>query len=338
MALSLPLASGKIQGHPLSATPTSRWFILGAGSIGCLYAAYLSRAGIDTTLLLRDESTLQQLQQAQGLTLEYESQRELIQVQAQIMTCADQPPIERLLICTKAHQTRDALMAIKPRLSAAPTLVLLQNGMGVCEQLQPLLPRANILNALSTEGVWRRDRFTVVHAGRGETVVGNNGAGGNELGLDNCDAAQQIVHELKPCGLALQAVDDIKNRLWQKLAVNCAINPLTALHHCHNGELLKLPNIVDKVNAICNEIAAVARHQQIDLSSPLLQQSVFAVMHSTASNRSSMLQDIEHRHRTEIDFLNGYIVQQAHALGIDTPENTELHRAIKMLEAQLGCV
>jgi len=336
MARSLPLASDKIQERTLSNTTDSRWFILGAGSIGCLYAAYLRRAGIDTTLLLRDESTLQQLQRAQGLTLEYELQgeslAERIRVQAQIITCADQPPIERLLICTKAHQTRDAIIAIMPRLSAAPTLVLLQNGMGVREQLQPLLPRAHILNALSTEGVWRRERFTLIHAGRGETVVGGNVGGSND------DIANQVVSELKPCGLTMHAVDDIKHRQWQKLAINCVINPLTALHRCRNGELLQLPAIADQVAAICNEIAAVAQHHHTDISSGALQKNVFAVMRSTAGNRSSMLQDIECGRRTEIDFLNGYVVQQAKRLGIDTAINTELHRAIKTLETQLGCV
>ena len=329
MARSLPLASAKIQEHALSNTTDSRWFILGAGSIGCLYAAYLSRAGIDTTLLLRDESTLQQFQQAQGLTLEHAAQSERIPVQAQIMTCADQPPIERLLICTKAHQTRDAIIAIMPRLSAAPTVVLLQNGMGVREQIQPLLPRANILQALSTEGVWRRERFTVVHAGRGETVVGGNG--------NHDDIAKQIGSELKPSGLSLRAVDNITTRQWQKLAINCVINPLTAMHRCRNGELLQLPTITAQVCAICDEIAAVAHSQQIDITSSVLQRDVFAVMHSTAANRSSMLQDIERGRRTEIDFLNGYVVQQAALQNIGAPINAELHQAIKTLEAQLGC-
>lgn len=304
-------------------SPTPHWLVLGAGSIGCLYAAYLQRAGITTTLLLRDQIRLQQFHDA-GLTLQLGDKRWPVPIAAQsIDPIMAMPLITHLLLCTKAHHSVAAIAAVLPALATDATVVLLQNGMGVREELQHVLPQATFVHALSTEGAWQPQRFHVVHAGRGETFAGSANGG--------C-AAVDFAADLQRSGLNAHAVTDIDQRLWQKLAINCVINPLTALHRCRNGKLLELPELPDHLDAVCREIAAVAATDGIPLDAAQLAEKVRAVIHGTAANRSSMLQDIEAGRATEIDYLNGFVVRRAQHYGIACPANQHLLTAVKTLE------
>lgn len=307
----------------MSADSPDHWHILGAGSLGCLLAACRARAGLAHTLLLRDETTAATLLQRGGITLEQSGHRETLAVVAESVTASG--PIAQLLICTKAQQSEAAFAGIAHRLTDDARVVLLQNGMGVHELLQPGRPGLHWLQGLSTEGAYQRQRFHVVHAGRGETVVG-------AFEPRQQAHALHFVRSWQPTGLTMVAVNDIRRRQWLKLAVNSVINPLTALHRCPNGELLTLTKIGEQVHALCAELAAVAAADGEFFTGSELAESVFAVMHSTATNRSSMLQDIEAGRETEIDFINGFVVRKGDAAGIDCPG----HRALWQQVLALG--
>lgn len=302
------------------------WFILGAGAIGGLFAAELRRAGIPVRLLLRDNDRLASWCAHGGLQLRETPTATVQAIDVEAATvAAPGGSVARLLICTKAHQTETALASLLPALAPQPLLVLLQNGLGVRERLQAQLPDARFLHAISTEGAYRPQPFEVVHAGHGETLLGAVDAADQPL-------AQRVVAELDNPALPLRAVPDIGARLWLKLAVNSVINPLTALHGCRNGELQQLPDIRERVTALCAEVAAVATAAGETLTAAACEQAVYAVMAATAANRSSMLQDIEHDRTTEIDFINGHIVALAARFGIACPQQTALLQAIKQRE------
>jgi 2-dehydropantoate 2-reductase len=304
---------------------TTPWYVLGAGAMGCLFAARLQRAGVPVRLLLRDDAALRALQDAGGIVIDDETP---VAIGADVTgTLPPSTRIEKMLICTKTWQTLAAVEAVRAQLANDVVIVLLQNGMGVREEIAALLPGAVIFNAVATEGAWRRDRFSVVHAARGETLVGCSAR--VQVGEQAGEQARALAGELARSGLAVHAVDDIDTRLWLKLAVNCVINPLTALWRCRNGELPARAATADWTRRLCDEIARVAATQGVALHSDELQQHVLAVMQSTAANQSSMLQDVLHGRRTEIDYLNGYVVALARSHGIDASANNELLDAIK---------
>lgn len=308
------------------------WFILGAGSIGCLFAANLRRAGHPVTLILRTENDVAEFRRSGGIQLNsldgatYTVSCDAIALETLARGPSSQ--ISRVLVCTKAHQTRDAVQALLPALVETPQLVLLQNGMGVRELIQPLLPGAAITQAITTEGAWRRARFDVVHAGRGETLLGAN----------HRPALAQTLAAALRCELAVRVDAAFEERLWLKLAVNCVINPLTALRECRNGDLLHQPDVPAQVRALCAELGAVAAACGQNLPIPRLEAAVFEVMERTADNQSSMWQDLQHRRRTEIDFINGYVVRQGERHDLRCPAHAALQQAIKNKEAALNCV
>ena len=117
------------------------WFVLGAGSLGCLYGAYLQRAGIATTLLLRDALRLQQFRHG-GLVLRRGDIAQSVAIEGETIdsrTSGAAAPIAHLLLCTKAHQSRAAIAAVQARLAPDVAVVLLQNGLAVEDELRPLL-------------------------------------------------------------------------------------------------------------------------------------------------------------------------------------------------------
>lgn len=309
------------------------WHLLGAGSLGCLIAAYLRRAGIAIELIVRDENAVLALRDNGGITLTpnaaFDAEPSTIAIDT-ATSASLRTPIRQLLVCTKAQQTLAAISAIKSRLAADAIVVLLQNGMGVRESLQrdlfhDALSNITILHALSTEGAFRTARFHVTHAGLGETLIGSIDAAQHPI-------AQYVAQSLQ-CERPLHAVENIGDRLWLKLAVNSVINPLTAIHHCRNGELLALPDIDTTIATLCAELAAIAAAEHIDVDAIAMRAEVYRVIAATAKNKSSMLQDIEANRASEIDFISGFIVQRANRHKLPCAAHERLLQAVRTLQA-----
>jgi len=291
----------------------SHWHVLGAGSIGCLWGAHLALSGCAVTLLLRGTKATEALARDGGILLTEGHQQHLVTVKGESVT-AKAEPCANVLVTTKAHQTMDALGAISSRIVTGTCLLLLQNGMGMAQQIAEAYPHATLLVGSTTEGAWRRDRFHVVHAGRGTTWLGS---GHSPIGDE---IRERMVSEFARTDLEASWDHNIGLRLWRKLAINCAINPLTALCNCRNGELPRGRRSRHLLEEVCREIDQVLACEGIALGQSTLDLAV-EVAQATASNRSSMLQDLSDGQRTEIDWINGYLVSRAAEHGIQVPLN-----------------
>ncbi|MFC6669468.1 ketopantoate reductase family protein [Marinobacterium aestuariivivens] len=297
------------------------WTILGAGAIGCLWAAYLQQAGARVQLILRDPSRLDTFRQQGGIRLVRDEKEWFCPVEAGLATATG--PIERLLLCTKAFDTESALRPLLPRLTASARVLVLQNGLGNQQQAAGLVGSGRVLIGSTTDGAWLRAPFEVVHAGVGETAIGP------------LDGRPFSLPELLPpgFGLRLRPDTDIERTLWRKLAINCAINPLTALHGCRNGDLARNPAYRDTLEILCREFEQVAAARGIRLfDGPLVQQAL-RVAENTGDNLSSMLQDIRHQRPTEIEQITGYLCHEAKRVGVAVPRHRELLERIRRLES-----
>lgn len=288
------------------------WHILGAGAIGCLYAQALHVTGCSTTLLLRSGEAGQQ-----PLVVERdESHCELPLAVASGQSCGK---ISHLLVTTKAYDVCSAVKGIAHHLEAGSTVLLLVNGMGLTAQIQQDLPSLDIFSGTTTEGAYRIAPLHIRHAGRGETRLGRQGQ-------------EQPAPWFKSWSRALDSCcwdSDIDAALWEKMAVNCAINPLTAVHDCLNGELAQRPDLAQQVTALCGEITQISYAAGFTRTAQTLQQTVDRVISATAANRSSMLQDVSAGRRTEIDYITGYLLQVASDHGIVAPHNLDLFERVK---------
>ncbi|MGV8919620.1 MAG: putative 2-dehydropantoate 2-reductase [Pseudomonas sp.] len=285
------------------------WHVLGAGSLGSLWAARLARAGLPVRLILRDAERLTDYEAVGGLTLVEQGLQQFIEVSAQTWD-ADEP-IERLLVACKAYDAEPAVAQLVPRLSAHAELILLQNGLGSQDAVAARVPQARCMFASSTEGAFRDGDWRVVFAGHGYTWLGDASNPTPPAWLD----------ELQSAGIPHQWTPDILTRLWRKLALNCAINPLTVLHDCRNGGLQAHQC---EIAMLCAELTDVLNRCGQPAAAEDLHNEVERVIHATAANYSSMYQDVAHHRRTEISYLLGHACSVAARHQCPTPYLTQL--------------
>ncbi|WP_269619545.1 ketopantoate reductase family protein [Zhongshania sp. BJYM1] len=313
----------------LKPTSQSPLYILGAGAIGSLWGAYGYQAGADIRLILRNQQTVNDYQQHGGIHLISAHQTLVSPVPADYPQSIS-TPIQNLLITTKAPQTMDALSAIKPHIAEQAVFLLLQNGLGIADQIRQEFPSVTVLQGSTTEGCYRQSGFEFVHAGHGHTFIGATGGSG----IRDFNALDQLAASLSFPPLNVNISNDIDAVLWRKLAVNCAINPLTVIHHCRNGELLHKPKALAQMRQIVDEILAVSVALNRTHWLTNLHEYVENVAKTTADNRSSMLQDIEAGRETEIDAITGYLCQLAEQHNINVPLNQEILAEIKRLSRE----
>ncbi|GGO82933.1 putative 2-dehydropantoate 2-reductase [Marinobacterium nitratireducens] len=297
------------------------WTIVGAGAIGCLWGASLQQAGFGVTLVLRDATRLQQFRRAGGIRLTREGNESLHRVKATL--AGDCGPIERLLLCTKAFDTEAALRAVLPRLTPNARVLVLQNGLGNQQLAGELVGPWRLAIGSTTDGAWLRAPFEVVHAGRGQTRIGASDA-------DSSDLVAELPDDFS---LEVCSDPDIETTLWRKLAVNCAINPLTAIHACRNGDLVRIARYREELIRLCDEFELVARARGTQLFDRPLAEQAQNVAAATGDNFSSMLQDIRHRRTTEIEQITGYLCREAERLGIAVPTHRAMLEQVRKLEA-----
>lgn len=285
------------------------WHVLGAGSLGTLWATRLARAGVPVRLIVRDEQRLQAYRAAGGLTLVEHGDAKIYEIPGETSDSGE--PINRLLVACKAYDAVQAVARLAPRLAPGAELILLQNGLGSQDAVAAQVPQARCISASSTEGAFRDGDWRVVFAGHGYTWLGDAGHPVAPIWLEDLTAA----------GIPHEWTTDILTRLWRKLALNCAINPLTVLHDCRNGGLQQHHC---EVATLCAELAELLERCGQPAAAEHLQQEVERVIQATAANYSSMYQDVANQRRTEISYLLGHVCRVAARHQLNLPHLNQL--------------
>lgn len=329
-----------------------RWFILGPGALGCLWASMLAAAGADVVLAGRDR--LPAPSQGKQLTLRYRSIFAPSTEQAFTVTATCPAAmrkagvsIARLLVTTKAYDAVGALRTILDLLSEDACVVTLCNGLGFHEKYLALLGglqpgqknRRQYYAATSSEGALLERPAQVLHTGRGLTRVGPYPQGGPPAGIHG--GALELSRLLpfpETLPLACEYASNIKIAVLQKAMVNCAINPLTALFRCRNGELLDNPLYYARFLELCNELqdvynvlvsepGKIANAYTADAGTSRdvpafdVLASACGIARATAANQSSMLRDFMARRPLELEAMNIHVVKLAAQLSMDCPIN-----------------
>lgn len=313
--------------------------ILGAGALGSLLAAYLTRsqAAAAVWLLARSERPA-------SVSVDRWS------VPVTVLREASEP-VDLLIVLVKSYDTAAALAWADGAIGPETVLLTLQNGLGNAEVLAERVGPERVLAGTTALGARLVGPGMVRLGGVGETVIapwgaavrqgsfgaqqGHSDGGEGSLASPAERLLPEVLRLFQKAGLLVRGAPAAEPLLWAKLAVNAAINPLTALLGVPNGELLRRPFARAFLEAAAAEVGAVAMAAGISLPvDPVLQ--ALQVAASTAANRSSMLQDLEAGRRTEIEAINGAVVARAEALCVPVPVNRTLLEAIRSAGNQGG--
>lgn len=310
---------------------TDQWHVLGAGAMGCLWAAALQRhqqsAVGGTVLLLRDTAALTHYPGM--ITLESaDSKIRQFNVPALAVTALpnDMPPIQNLLLACKAHDTEAALYTLSPWLNETSKIVLLQNGIHVQEELTLRRAPGTVFCLSTSHGAWIRRPFHVVHAGIGNAWLGLLPAA---LPEDTTPALALMLRALPASEMNVSADLQMSKRLWLKFAINCAINPMTVVYDCQNGALLSNDLAREHLQQLCAEISWLLGSLPECPALPDLWEQVKQVAQATEHNYSSTLQDIRNHKSTEIEHLNGWLCELASRHQLACPLNQQLLQAVR---------
>jgi len=300
--------------------------VWGGGSLGLLWTARLASLFPETVLLVRTQEQRDWIRR-RGILLTHPSgEKERISAKVRWVGEVDEP-FDCLFIMVKQRDLRDVAKRLAAFSRLPAWVVLWQNGLGQDEPFASVLPREALCGAVTTEGALREGPGEVRHTGEGMTWIGPFSAEPVRPGI-----GAEIVEKLKNAGVRIEWENQILRRIWEKVAVNCAINPLTALLRIPNGGLLHSDDARFLIKSVVEETVSVARAEGMELETETLLRRTMEICRKTAANRSSMLQDVERGRPTEIDWINGEVVRRGKRAGIATPVNQVLLRLIHLLE------
>ncbi len=298
--------------------------IVGAGALGSLFGGLLARSGHEVWLY--NCSFIRHIEaiRASGLTLEMDEGEQKISLPA-VRDVEEIPgSMELVGIFVKAYDTERALLDARPLMGEQSWVLSLQNGLGLEDIIRKHVPEEQILRGVTACGATLLEPGRVRWAGRGATYLGPLG----EVAAADKQRIHKIIEAFNEAGIEAHYEANPVQRTWEKLLVNAAINPLTALFDVPNGALVEDPKLRAILHDVIHEALPLVAAQGIDLSLEEAIRRVEGVCRATAKNLSSMLQDVRRGKRTEIDFLNGALVREGKRLSIPTPLNRLLTELI----------
>ncbi len=296
--------------------------IIGSGAIGCLYGAYLSKKN-EVYMLCRRQKVADSITK-DGITV-FEpdgSEVRATDVKAFVSGQCD-ADIDLVIVIVKGADTDQSMKANLDLIKEHTMVMTLQNGGGNDLKLAKYVPMERIVIGTTRHNSVNLDNGNVRHSGSGTTHIGSN-VKGTDL--------SQISQTFNEAGIETIVSDDIQRIIWSKLFVNLSINSFTTITKSPIGSM------IDNVHSwffaekmICEAIdVAEAEGQHFSYLEVL--DTVHKTCETLTTGFSSMSQDIMNCRKTEIDAINGFVVERANVHNVPAPYNTFVTNLVHAIE------
>lgn len=302
--------------------------VLGAGSLGSAIGGVLALDGHDVVLVGRNPSYVEAVER-HGLVLDDGGHRRTARCRA-IVSCADEPVVDLLIVLVKSFDTRRAIESAIPLVGGATTVLTLQNGVGCEDVIADVVGPERVVAGRTFVGGRLIAPGVVQYGIEGrDTTIG-------ELDGSSSDRIRAIAATFEHAGMHTEVSDDITAMSWEKLFVNVATGAWSALTGLPYGELSRHEDVATMAVATVAEAIAVATAAGIaitttDPSVPWRR----AWEGLPADFRASMLQSIDKGSRTEVDVMHGAVCRLGRDVGVATPINDTLWAAVRGLERRI---
>ncbi|MDY6854541.1 MAG: 2-dehydropantoate 2-reductase [Thermodesulfobacteriota bacterium] len=297
--------------------------IVGPGAMGCLFSYYLSKVEEDIWLLDKHQDRVDKVKK-DGLRIEGISGSHSVRVNITNYH-KDIGNADLIIICVKSYDSKRAANDVTQLIGEKTTVLTLQNGYGNIEIISKVIGSERVIGGTTSQGATVLGLGHIRHAGKGETIIGE---------LDGRASARikSLSSLFNSAGLETKVTDNVEGLIWSKLLINVGINALTAVLRLKNGELVQYNLARDIMRAAVMEAVSVVKKRGIKLTYEDPIKRVEGVCEATATNVSSMLQDVLRAKKTEIDYINGAIVTEGKRLEISVPINKVLTGLVKTIE------
>ncbi len=299
-------------------TQPLKFAVMGAGAVGCYYGGMLARAGHPVVLIARPQHV--DAIALAGLRLQTQTFDEQVQLKASLDASAAENA-DVVLVCVKSSDTQAAGHLMQPFLRADALIVCLQNGVDNAGRLRSVLPQHTVGAAVVYVATEMAGPGHVIHKGRGELVI------------DELEGSAALAKALRAAGVPTHISNNVRGELWAKLILNCAYNAVSAITQLPYGKTVAGVGVQDVMRDVVAECLAVADADGVQIAGDV-HAAVAKLAGSMPNQSSSTAQDLARGKPTEIDYLNGFIVQRGTVLGIATPANRVLWALVKLLESR----
>jgi 2-dehydropantoate 2-reductase len=297
--------------------------VLGSGAMGCLYGGMLAEAGFDVTLIDIWTEHVEAIN-TRGLRIEGLSGDRVIKGIPAVTDFSTLGAVDLLIVFVKATVTGEAMEKAGELVGDDTVVLTLQNGLGNIEKISAAVGKDKVIAGTTGHGSTLLGPGHIRHTGSGDTTLG-------ELDGSKTERLEEIADIFRKAGFSVNLSSNVVGLIWDKLLVNVGINALTALMGLRNGQLLDFAETEDLLESLVKEARAVAERKGIQLGCDPVEHTK-DVCRRTKENMSSMLQDVMKKRKTEIDVINGAIVEEGEALGVSTPANWVVTKLVKVRE------
>jgi 2-dehydropantoate 2-reductase len=297
--------------------------IIGCGAVGSLFAANLAR--LDDVEAWAYDLAEEHVRAINERGLRLSGAEDVVGAVRATSNAAELPACDFGIVATKSMHTGSALAATAHAF-ADGCVCSVQNGVGNEEEIAAHVSRVIRgttfpAGALVEPGHVRWDV-------KGDTTIGPF-----EPSPAPAGAIERLAEACTRAGMPTEAVADARGPQWRKVVFNAATNPIGALTGLTHGRVCEDPALRRLVSAIVTEGKEVCVAQGIELDSDPEELIDYAARPDVAyDHKASMLQDVEARRQTEIDYLNGGIVRYGREYGVPTPLNEAVTALVKGLE------
>ena len=305
-----------------------RILILGAGALGGLVGAQLTRAGEDVTLVEVNTARARLLSE-DGLLISRAGEEEVCVPLRVVSSVEGLAPFDLVFIAVKTYETEQAVRAVLSACSATTLFLSLQNGAGNAENLSSIVGPERVLCGITYHSIQHAGPRRLQYRGGIKPIQIAPCVGGST------PAMEEVAETFRRAGFTTEIVPNVQHAIWQKLLHNAVINPTSALTGLTCRELMADPELMAFMRSLCEEILAVMRAKGIpivDEEDPF--RPLIGSLKALGKNRPSMWQDLSRGKRTEVDALNGAVVAEAERMGLHAPHNAAITHFIHSRERQ----
>ena len=298
--------------------------IVGTGAIGGSFGGFLSNAGYEVTFIERNENIINEIKK-NGLSISGVKEIHLNDVNIVPPGSITQKQ-DLILFAVKAYSLEDAVQSTLPIIGENTYVVSLQNGLGIGEVISKYINKEQIIEGV----VWFP--ATMVKPGHimlltfyEQTILGGRF-------YESQEYAKKLALLLTSAGIPTKAVDNISLEIWRKAIPIIAGNSINAITRTKLGVISEIPELKESLFAVAKESLKIARAEGIEINKEDLRRSMLA-LEKGSEHKTSMLLDIINKRKTEVDFLNGKIIELGKKHNIETPLNNLLYSLIRALES-----
>lgn len=285
----------------------------GGGAMGGLFGGYLARAGNDVTLIDVSKAAISAINENKLVIEEKDGSQPSFGVPA-----SDDPkgvgPVDLIVNFVKCYHTEAAIKSAAPMIGPETAILSLQNGWGNAPRIASIVGEERVLVGLTYHSATLLAPGKVKHPGVGMTYIG-------ELGGKPSKRLEKVAETFRGAAFDVTVSERILDEVWKKLALNACTLPTAALLRFFAHELAAFEPAKLEMAAILREVVDVANAQGISLDYDERWNAIISLLEKAIGGKASMLQDVEAKRQTEIEVINGAIVEAGKRVGVATPHN-----------------